>query len=495
MTQVSYDPRTGGINGEVGDSTAEEVRAAVRAAAVAAPTVAALSPAVRRDWLVAVADALESDLDALVALADAETALGTARLAGEVQRAAGQLRFYGAVAAEGSWLGATLDTAGPHLARTKVPLGPVAVFGASNFPLGFGVVGNDTASAIAAGCPVVAKAHPAHPLLSERLAALARAALSTAGAPESVLGLVTGQQAGVDLVRSPEIAAVGFTGSQAGGLALWRIANEREVVIPVYAEMGTVNPVVVTQAAASRMAEIAVGLVGSFTLGSGQFCTKPGLLLAPRGVDAAHEVAQALRSAAPAPVMLTSAIAAAVRAGVEELVAAGGRLVVAVEPAPGSGWDAPAAVVEVDAHRLVPGSRLLEECFGAVVVVAEYDDPTERDAVLDRLQGALAASVVTDGPDDPEGAVLARRLGGQVGRVVVDDWPTGVAYTWAQHHGGPWPATSAPAATSVGAGALDRFVRPVTFQDVPDAWLPEPVRAANPWRVPRRVDGVLEVPR
>jgi NADP-dependent aldehyde dehydrogenase len=491
---LSYDPRTGTPNGEVADTTTAEVRAAVRAAAAAAPEVATTPPAVRRDWLVAVAEALEAGTDELVALAEAETALGVTRLTGEVQRAAGQLRFYGDVAAEGSFLGAAIDTTGPHLARTRVPLGPVAVFGASNFPLGFGVLGNDTASAIAAGCPVVIKAHPAHPLLSERLASLARTALAAAGAPDGVLALVAGQQAGVDLVRAPEIAAVGFTGSQAGGLALWRIANERAVVIPVFAEMGTVNPVVVTRAAAPRMAEIAAGLVDSFTLGSGQFCTKPGLLLAPRGAQAAQEVAKALSSTRPEPVMLTAAIAAAVRSGIDELVAAGGRVVEVVEPGAGAGWSAPAAVIEVAADRLRPGSRVLEECFGAVVVVAEYDGPAERDAVLDRLQGALAASLVTDGPDDPEGAALAQRVGGQVGRVVVDDWPTGVASTWAQHHGGPWPATSAPAATSVGAGALDRFVRPVTFQDVPDAWLPAPVQAVNPWRVPRRVDGVLEVP-
>lgn len=495
MTETSHDPRTGAVNGEVAESTVEEVRSAVRASAAVAPVAAATPPAVRRDWLAAVADALEADLEALVALADAETALGATRLSGEVQRAAGQLRFYGEVAADGGYLRAAVDTTGgQHLARVGVPLGPVAVFGASNFPLGFGVVGNDTASALAAGCPVVVKAHPAHPLLSLRLARLAQAALAAAGAPDGLLGLVVGHRAGVDLVRAPEIAAVGFTGSQAGGLALWRIANEREVVIPVYAEMGTVNPVVVTEAAAPRMAEIAAGFVGSATLGAGQFCTKPGLLLAPAGSRAAEEVAKALRTADPAPVMLTAAIAEAVGTGIDELVAAGGRPVDLVEPS-GLGWSAPAAVIEADPGDLRPGSRLLAECFGPVVVVAEYDDAAERDAVLARLQGALAASLVTAGPDDPDGAALARRLSGQVGRVVVDGWPTGVAFTWAQQHGGPWPATSAPTATSVGAAALDRFVRPVAFQDVPDAWLPPPVQQANPWRVPRRVDGVLEVPR
>lgn len=493
MSQVSFDPRTGLVNGEVADSTPEDVRVAVARAAGAAPAIARTPPDVRRAWLVAVARALESASEELTALAESETALGEVRLAGEVQRAAAQLRFYGDVAAEGSLLGAVIDDAdGRRIARCNVPLGPVAVFGASNFPFAFGVLGNDTASALAAGCPVVAKAHPAHPLLSRRLGELAATALAGAGAPDGTFTLVSGYAAGVDLVRAPQIAAVGFTGSQSGGLALWRTANEREVVIPVYAEMGTVNPVVVTRAAVPRMTEIAAGLVGSFTLGSGQFCTKPGLLLAPAGAEAAAAVGKALRTAGPEPVMLTAAISEAVRAGIADLVDAGGRVVDLVEPGGDGGWQAPAAVIEVDTDQLRRGSRLLEECFGPVVLVAEYADAVERDAVLTRLQGALAASIMTGGPEDEEGAALAHRLSTRVGRVVADDWPTGVAFTWAQQHGGPWPATSAPAVTSVGAAALDRFVRPVAFQDVPDAWLPEPLRRTNPWNVSRRIDGVVE---
>ncbi|HWU31626.1 MAG TPA: aldehyde dehydrogenase family protein [Marmoricola sp.] len=494
MTQVSYSPRSGLSQGEVADSTAAEVRVALEAAASVAPLVADAAPATRRQWAYAIADALEANLDELAQLAESETALGMPRLTGEVQRAAGQLRFYADVAVEGSYLGAVIDrSTEPPLARVNVPLGPVAVFGASNFPFAFGVLGNDTASALAAGCPVIAKGHPAHPLLSVRLAEISLEALADAGAPPGVLGLVMGREVGVDLVRAPEIAAVGFTGSQAGGLALWRIANERDVVIPVFAEMGTVNPMVVTRDAASRMSEIAKGFVGSFTLGSGQFCTKPGLLLAPSGLDAAAQVAKALRAAAPTPVMLTEAIADSVRRGLDELVAAGGRVVDVVEPE--GGWAAPAAVIEVDAAQLCKGSRLLEECFGAVALVAEYADAEELDEVLDNLQGALAAGVLTDGESDAQAATLITRLSGKVGRVLVDGWPTGVAFTWAQQHGGPWPATSAPAVTSVGAAALGRFVRPIAFQNVPDHWLPEAVQDRNPWSIPRRVDGVLELGR
>lgn len=493
--ETSWDPRTGHAAGKAPTSTTEEVESTLAAAARSAEAVAATSPQDRAQWLHSIADALEAPGTAaeLVALADRETALGEPRLSGELARTASQLRFYASVAQEGSYLRATLDHAtatSPALARVQVPLGPVAVFGASNFPFAFGVVGNDTASALAAGCPVVAKAHPAHPLLSALLAHVVVGALEAAGAPAGTFGLVAGFSAGTAIVTSRHTAAVGFTGSQRGGLALWRAANEREVVIPVYAEMGTVNPVVVTAAAAAaRMPEIARGAVGSFTLGSGQFCTKPGLLLAPSGSGAAAQVAAALQEAQPAGWHLTGPIAAAAEDGLADLVRAGARLV-AQTPGPPSGWAATPTVVSARPSDLRRGSRLLEECFGPVLVVAEYADSAELDDVLAELQGCLVASVMSDGTDDPDVAPLLHRLARLAGRVSVNDWPTGVAWTWAQQHGGPWPATSVPAATSVGAAALDRFTRPVTYQGVPDAALPPPLQADNPWRLPRRVDGV-----
>lgn len=490
MTTVSsHDPRTGGVVGTVRESTTADVERAVRAAVGAAPLVAAAPPGVRRSWLAAVADALVADLDELVRLADLETALGTERLTGEVHRTAGQLRFYADVAVEGSYLGLVEDTATattPHLVRVRRPVGPVAVFGASNFPFAFGVLGNDTASALAAGCPVVAKAHPAHAALCERLAEIAERALRGAGAPEGTFSLVRGFAAGVDLVAHAGVAAVGFTGSQAGGLALWRAAQQRPVAIPVYAEMGTVNPVVVTRSAAADIDAIAAGFVASFTLGSGQFCTKPGLLLVPAGSGGAAAVGRALTAAAPEPVMLTEQIAAQVHAGIEELRAAGAEVVVDVPSA--AAWGAPAAVLSAPAAALRPGSRLLEECFGAVALVVEYADDAGLAQVLGRLQGCLAAGVfATD--DDPDGAAYLRLLEPLAGRLLVNGWPTGVAVGWAQQHGGPWPATSDPTATSVGAAALDRFVRPVAYQSVPDAWLPPEAQRAGGWPVPRRVDG------
>ncbi|GAB3468539.1 aldehyde dehydrogenase family protein [Actinophytocola sediminis] len=488
--QPSYDVRTGRAVGEVATSTAAEVDAALSAAAAAAPAVAATAPAKRAGWWYAIADALDvpDTVEELVRLADEETALGEDRLRMEIARTSGQLRYYADAAVEGSYLDVTVDNGSPWLARTGVPLGPVAVFGASNFPFAFSVLGTDTASALAAGCPVVVKGHPAHPRLSERLGRLALGALSAVGAPAGVFALVSGFAAGERLVRSAHTAAVAFTGSQRAGLALWRMANERAVVIPVFAEMGTVNPVVVTHAAVSRMDDLAVGFVESFTRGTGQYCTKPGLLFAPAGSDAAARVAAALERLAPTGWLLTSQIAAAATAGVDDLVATGGT-VTAQLAGPDTGWSAPATVLSVPIEKLHSGSRLLEECFGPVAVVTEYGSADELDHALAQLPGTLAATVMSE-EHDPEVARLVARLTALAGRVTVNEWPTGVAVGWAQQHGGPWPATTAPATTSVGAGALARFTRPVAYQNVPDDALPEPLRAANPWRLPRRVDGV-----
>lgn len=489
----SWDPRTGRSLGSTPTSTPEEVEAALAAAADCALTVATVAPTIRAGWLRAVADALETSpvSTELVALADQETGLGEERLSGELGRTVSQLRFYASVAEEGSYLRATIDratTTAPALTKVQVPLGPVAVFGASNFPFAFGVLGNDTASALAAGCPVVVKAHPAHPRLSARLAEVAAAALRAIGAPQGIFSLVAGFASGAAIVTSRYTAAVGFTGSQRGGLALWRAANDREVAIPVYAEMGTVNPVVVTTGAAARMQEIAREAVGSFTLGAGQFCTKPGLLLAPAGSGAAALLGAALEDARPTGWHLTQAIATAAADGVAGLRAAGAKVVTSTAGAE-DGWSATPTVMAAPASALKRGSQLLEECFGPVIIVAEYADSAQLETVLGELQGCLAASVMSAGPDDPQIPDLVARLSRLAGRVAVDDWPTGVSWTWAQHHGGPWPATTSPASTSVGAAALDRFTRPVAYQSAPDHALPPALQEANPWGLPRRIDG------
>lgn len=493
---VSIDPRNGRILAHLPVSTPADIEAAVRAAQEAATATSAAGPGRRAEWLEAVAAAVEAEVDELAGIADAETGLGPVRLSGEVARCANQLRFYATVAREGGWLGATIDHATdttPDLRRTLRPLGPVAVFGASNFPFGFGTLGNDTGSALAAGCPVIVKGHPAHPRTHARLMELAAAALEAAGAPAGALGAVTGFDAGHALVAHPKVRAVAFTGSQSAGLALWRMAQARDVVIPVFAEMGTVNPVVVTSAAAvARAEEIATGCVASFTLGMGQFCTKPGLLLVPAGSDVPARLAAVLERESPRGPMLTGAIAAGYAEGIERLVRAGARVLASVTD-PGDGTATAATLLTASAERVVPGSALLQECFGPVIIVVEYADRSERDRLLHDLQGALVGSVMSDGPQDIEVAELVEILAGMAGRVSVDAWPTGVATTWAQHHGGPWPATTDPSATSVGAAALLRFTRPVAYQGVPPAALPVELSDGQV-SIPRRVDGRLQVP-
>jgi NADP-dependent aldehyde dehydrogenase len=489
---IGHDPRTGGSHPGVRHTTTDEVADLVAAAAAAAPLVASSAPAQRRMWLEHLAASLDEGAGALVALADAETALGQDRLAGELTKAIASLRFYGAVAAEGGYFQATIDTSSTptplDLRRVRLPVGPVAIFGASNFPFGFGVLGHDTASAIAAGCPVLVKAHPAHPRLSMRLSEIASAALAESGAPDGVFAVVVGFEAGLAMVDAAPVAAVAFTGSQSGGMALVQRAGQRTSPIPVFAEMGTVNPVVVTPAAArTRMGEVAAGFAQSFTLGTGQFCTKPGLLLAPAGSNAGQHVGAAL-TGLPAGWLLTGAIASSYRAGCAALSAAGATLV-GRGRGTSAGFAALPTVFTALADDLTPGSALLAECFGPAALVVEYADLNQLRQVLGRIQPSLAASIASGGPDDEDLAWLVQLLAGRAGRVVVDGWPTGVTNSWSQQHGGPWPATSRPDATSVGAGALDRFTRPVAFQGASDPVLPPPVQNANPWAVPRRVNG------
>ena len=488
---LGRNPRTGAEHPGVRHTSAKEVARMVAAAAGCAPFVGSTPPDVRAKWLQCIAASLEEHAPALVALADAETALGEARLSGELAKAAASLRFYGDVAVEGSYLQATIDSTGTpplDLRRMRLPLGPVAVFGASNFPFGFGVLGHDTGSAIAAGCPVVVKAHPAHPRLCVRLGELACAALAECGAPAGAFAVVVGFDAGLALVDAAPITALAFTGSQSGGMALVQRAGLRPNPIPVFAEMGTVNPVVITpEAARTRIRDITEGFAQSYTLGTGQFCTKPGLLLAPAGSNAADLVAEALAQL-PGGWLLTEAMASSYRRRRAEMTAAGAR-VAGEGNTPSAGFVAVPTVFTANAEGLTAGSPLLDECFGPAAVVVEYGDLDQLREVLERLQPALAATIASGGGADVDLPWLVQLLASRAGRVVVDGWPTGVANTWAQHHGGPWPATSRPDATSVGAAALDRFTRPVTFQGAADGALPPALRSDNPWALPRRVNG------
>jgi NADP-dependent aldehyde dehydrogenase len=486
---------------EITETSVEEVGLLSAAADAAADQLATRLLTWRSALLRRIADELEVDAEHLIATADDETALGVPRLTGELRRTAFQFRFFADVVDDGAFLDATIDHATdspmgplPDLRRLRVPLGAVGVFGSSNFPFAFSVPGGDTASALAAGCAVVVKAHPAHPATSAACFAAMRRAATACGAPEGTIGLVYGLEAGVALVEASPITAVGFTGSVAAGRALWERANARAVPIPFFGELGAANPLVITEhAARDRGAEIGAGLAGSMTLGAGQFCTKPGLLFVPRG-RAGDDVVAAMIEALNALgsfTMLSSGIASHFRAGSATIESTSG-VTTLVRSDVGDEASATAQLYEVDAAHFASsaGAALRQECFGPVAVVVRYESATQLRDALEHSEPALTFSIfAVDGDENASWLVDVGAV--HAGRVIVNGFPTGVGVSWSMQHGGPWPSTTAPAATSVGANAIERWLRPVTYQSVPDDLLPPPLREANPWAIPRRVDSVV----
>lgn len=462
-------------------STAADVDAAARAAHAAFATYGSSSAATRARLLRGLAELLEAHRDRLVALADAETNLGPGRLSGELDRTAFQLRGFAAQVEAGAAFAFTDDPAvagpppagHPSLLRVRVPVGPVAMFSASNFPFAFSVLGGDTASALAAGCPVVVKAHPGHRALSHAVADLARNMVRVQGLPAGVFGMidVRGHELGVALVQHPAIQAAAFTGSVRGGLALQQAAQARPRPIPFYGELGSVNPFVILPAALAHSAELAQGLAGSITMGCGQFCTSPGVIVVPAGASGDAFVAQlgqALQAASP-HAMLSEQM----RAGFEA-----GRAAWAGHPALTQvlGEDAPADqpprpfLAQVDATAFIADHRLHEEVFGPAALVVRVGGTAQAIEVLEAIGGSLTVTVL--GADQPSDDVTALvRTATQVaGRVLFKGFPTGVAVSAGQQHGGPYPSSTQPFTTSVGWAALDRFLRPVALQDAP-AWL------------------------
>lgn len=498
----SVDPRTGNPREQVADeATADEVDGAVRRAHAAGAGLA--DRTVRAALLRTAADLLDEAAEHVIEAADAETALGPVRLRGELARTTAQLRAFAAVVDEGAFLDIRIDHADatrtppwPDLRRWKVPLGVVAVYSASNFPLAFSVPGGDTASALAAGCPVVVKGHPDHPGTSELCASVLRRAAAQVGLDEDVLILVHGFEAGVELVKHPLVSAAGFTGSIRGGRALFDAATARPVPIPFYGELGSLNPVVVTEAAAAERADqIGAGLAGSMTLGEGQFCTKPGFVLAPAGAagDALVKSLTGAVSETEPGVMLDHRMRDAFVAGVRERAALPG-VDAPITPGAGGEHTVSAGFLTVPAELLATEGAhdlLLEECFGPVTVVARYASTDEISAVLSRLPGNLTATLQLSDAEgegtEPGAAGLLAQLVPLAGRVLVNGWPTGVAVAPAQQHGGPYPATTSTS-TSVGATAIERWLRPVSYQSTPPALLPPELLDDNPLALPRRVD-------
>lgn len=483
-------------------STPEQVRIATRNAAAAAGWLAARGREGRAELLSALADGLEARRAQVVALADLESALGASRLNGELDRACLQLRFMAEVALEGSYLGVSIETAGttplgarPDLRKTAVPLGPVAVFGASNFPLAFSVPGGDTASALAAGCPVVVKAHSAHAGTSALVGEIFDEVLKRAQAPEGVFAVVYGREAGQQLVTDPRITAVGFTGSLFGGRALFDLACSRESPIPFYGELGSVNPLVVTQAAAvERAAEIGAGIAASMTQGMGQFCTKPGLFLLPNS-EAGQQVVSALSAALDAAepgFLLSAGIRGAFETGVGAMLGTPARALCSARSE--NLRVAPVLFEATPADLLGPHAEtLMEERFGPFGLVVRYDTTQELTSVLTALPPALTGTLHT-GRADSDLQPATQALEKRSGRIVFNGFPTGVSVSWSMQHGGQYPASTAANTTSVGADAIRRWVRPVTYQDAPHEVLPPELRDDTDMELVRRIDGTLHAP-
>ncbi|MBL9206971.1 MAG: aldehyde dehydrogenase (NADP(+)) [Opitutaceae bacterium] len=499
------NPATGqSIEPDFHEASLAEASAALEAAAIAFADTRVRSGADRARLLETMATEIEALGDELLQRAQAETGLPLARLTGERGRTCGQLRLFAQVVREGSWVDARIDPAQParqplpraDLRRMLVALGPVVVFGSSNFPLAFSAAGGDTASALAAGCPVVVKAHRAHPGTAELVATALQRAISACGFPPATYSLIHGggSTLGIALVKHPATAAVGFTGSHAAGRALFDAAAARPHPIPVFAEMSSLNPLFVLPGAqAERAAAIAQGLLGSFTLGVGQFCTKPGLVFVTRGADTdafLQKLAEVVR-AAPCGTMLTSGIREAFLENRNRVTAVADVRVLATGSAPGrpERTEAEPSVATTSARTFLANPVLATEAFGPFTLVVVAEDAAELVACAQALEGQLTATVHGDADDLEASGALLDALERVAGRVVINGFPTGVEVCPAMNHGGPYPATTDVRFTSVGTAAILRFARPVCFQGYPDSLLPSALQDANPLGLLRMVDG------
>jgi NADP-dependent aldehyde dehydrogenase len=482
-----------------GDSS--NVDAACSAADAAFPAYRGTTAEQRAQFLETIAANIEAIKDAIIARATAETGLPTARLTGEVGRTTGQLRLFAAVLREGSWNGARIDPAQPErqpaprpdIRQRSIPLGPVAVFGASNFPLAFSVAGGDTASALAAGCPVVVKGHDAHPGTSELVGRAITDAVASARLPKGTFSLLfgSGPDLGIALVTDPRIKAVGFTGSRSGGTALVKAAAGRPEPIPVYAEMSSINPVFLLDGAlTTRGGDLGKAFVGSLTMGSGQFCTNPGLVIAvdSPGLDDFIAAARDALAGSPATPMLTPNIATTYASGVTAL-SQEAELVGRGEA--GNECACHAALFATDAPSFLSNKGLQAEVFGSSSLIVRCKDVAEMQNVATNIEGQLTATVHADESDYGAAGELLPVLELKAGRILFDGWPTGVEVGHAMVHGGPYPATSDSRSTSVGSRAIERFLRPVAYQDVPKPLLPSAIADGNPDHLWRRIDGQL----
>ena len=491
-TQKSLDP-------EFFEASDADVDRALQLSSAAFETYRRIDPASRAAFLRAIASELESTGDALIDRANAETALGVDRLRSERGRTTSQLRMFADLIEEGSWVDARIDRAvpdrkplpKPDIRRMRIPLGPVVVFGASNFPLAFSVAGGDTASALAAGCPVVVKAHPAHPGASELAAKAILCAVQSSRMPEGVFSMLHGRspELSLSLVRHPLTAAVGFTGSLRAGRALFDAAAARPRPIPVYAEMGSVNPLFILPGALTERSEqIAQGLKQSVTLGMGQFCTKPGVIVALDG-DATRQFAKffsGLMEAASPGSLLHAGIHGAFCQGVRH-VSSLAKVATASTQSP-RGDQASPTVFSTSAGNFLDTPSLAEELFGPSTVLVTASSRSQMLDIARRLEGHLTATIHGTPQDLVDYSDLLHILQQRVGRLIFNGFPTGVEVCPSMQHGGPYPATTDSRTTSVGTAAIERFARPLAFQNFPQQSLPPELRDDNPRRIWRLVD-------
>jgi alpha-ketoglutaric semialdehyde dehydrogenase len=502
-----HDPTRGEpLEPEFAEATENEVDRACRLADAAFPLFAALAPKARAAFLREIAREIMDLGDVLLDRAHRETALPLPRLQGERGRTVSQLEMFAALVEEGSWVDARIDRAKPErtplprpdLRRMRVPLGPVAVFGASNFPLAFSVAGGDTASALAAGCPVVVKAHPAHPGVCELVGSAIVRAVQKAGMPEGTFSMLQGKgtAVGQSLATHPLVKALAFTGSFGGGRALFDAGARRPEPIPVYAEMGSANPVfILPDALATRGEAIAKALAASVTQGAGQFCTNPGLTLMMSSVatDAFIERAAEILGGSPAGTLVHSGIKVAYDRELDNVARLEGVSVRARGEAKGpcAETEARPALLLTDATSYGRHPRLAEEIYGPATVAVVCESASELVGVARALKGHLTATIHGTEKDLAEFSELVALLRHKAGRLIFNGFPTGVEVCPAMHHGGPYPSTTDARSTSVGTAAIERFVRPVCFQDFPQSSLPEELQDKNPRGIWRLVDGGL----
>lgn len=490
------------LEGEFVEATAGELDRALDSAARAFPVYRKVAAPLIADFLDRIGSEIMNLGAALIDRTAAETGLPVARLEGERARTTGQLKMFADLIREGSWVDARIDRAlpdrkpmpKPDLRRMLIPIGPVAVFCASNFPLAFSVAGGDTASALAAGNPVVVKANRAHPGCAEMVGEAIRKAVAACGLPPGTFSLLQGanHDLNLQLVRHPHTRAAGFTGSLRGGRALFDAAAARPDPIPVYAEMGSVNPVIVLPGALRERGEsIAEGLKGSFTLGNGQFCTKPGVVMAfdDPAFNVFRDKLKGLVAQQPPGTLLHSGILKSFQEGVKALGSLTTAVAVSSAQADAAKSQAQAAVFETEAATFLRESRLREEVFGPCTLLVRCGTRDELEETVRSMEGHLTATVHGTDQDLRDFSPLLAILEERVGRIVFNGYPTGVEVCPSMTHGGPYPATTDGKFTSVGTAAILRFVRPISYQNFPDAALPQELRNRNQRKIWRLVDG------